>query len=534
MRRLVAALLALFFLVAAAPAASAAPQEAPQQAVTQETAALPAGMAAGRPADFDVGTCAQALIPAWGLLSGAAWDCTGEIADAGAGVVTEVATEAFEEFFDPWVDALVTFVSDLIYTGFTWWLMPDGLRISNLGIFGADEDALNLPSICLGIGVFICTLLTIFQGLRTIIRRKGTPLLQALQGLMLHVLAVALGVAVIDGLLAAADALTEAILAAGFESSEDAPERIVAILLPQIGNPVGLMFIAFFVLLIGLIQLVMLFLRQAAMPVLALLLPVASSGQVGEGATRQWLPRLITMMFTIICYKPIAALIITVGFVEMESSTELLDWIRGFVTLVLSVVSLGAMLKLFAPFGVAGGDAIASAGGLARAAASVADLITTYRRAGGGGGDGDGDGGGSSQTSVTQHAGYMAQHGPAQQAAQGDGGSASAPREGDTAVRQSRDASSQLPDQTSSEPAGQGSGSTTGSPRQGEGEAGGTPGGNGTLPAQAPASPGAGGSAGSPPASSGAGGVSVAVVAAETGKRASDKGAGTMSGDGQR
>lgn len=511
MRRLLAAVAALCFLLVPAAASAAAQQAGGQAHAAVQAVQQPAGV----PAQVDAVTCAEALIPVWGLVSGSSTDCLLDLTEAGVGVATDVASEAFEGFFGAWVDALTSFVSDLIYSGFTWWLMPDGVRISNLGIFGAEGTGVNLPAICLGLGVFIATMLTIFQGLRTIVRRKGTPLVQALQGLMLHVLAVALGVAVIDGLLEAADALTEAILAAGFQASEDAPEQIVATLLPQIGNPVGLACIALIVLLIGLVQLVLLFLRQAALPVLALLLPIASSGQVGEGATRQWLPRLITMMFAIIAYKPMAALIITVGFVEMSEAPTLLDWIRGVVTLALSVVALPAMMKLFAPLGAAGGNAVASGGGLVGAAAGVAGMVAARS---GGGGDG-----GSGPTSVTQHAGYMAQHGPAQQGPHGGEGG---PREGDAAVRHS---SGQVPDQPGPREAGQDSGSG--------GRA--ASGGAGSQESGASVSAGSSGAAGGSGASAGggagaaAGGVQVAVVAAEAGKAAADKGAQTMSGDGQ-
>ncbi|WP_260222840.1 hypothetical protein [Streptomyces noursei] len=184
--------------------------------------------------------------------------------------------------------------------------MTPSVRIEDTGVLGDPKkegagSSLSLHAVMLGIGTLIAVLLTMFQGMRMIIQRKGQPLLQVLQGLLINIMVNAVGVAVIDSLLVASDKLTQTIMNIGF-ADHDAPERMVAMLLPAAANPGAVMLMALVVFLVGGAQVVLLFLRQAAIPFQALLLPIAGSGQIGGDNTRQWLPRLITTILTIICY----------------------------------------------------------------------------------------------------------------------------------------------------------------------------------------------------------------------------------------
>jgi hypothetical protein len=502
----------LVVLGVASPSATATPLDASRSAVKSAAAVQDRTSAASRPADVDWGDCLMSVTPVGGLvgsfLGGGSAGCTSSVVETGLTEVAPDVAEAFEAFFTPFVQQLEEFVAELIVTGFTWWLMFETPKIAGMGVLDTDGDGgaeLDLNAIALFIGTMIATLLTIFQGLRTMIRRKGTPLLQALQGLLWHMIALGIGVAVIDSLLVASDRLTVTIVEVGFGSAEEAPEQIRAILLPQIGNPVGLLVMAAFVLLFGFVQLVLLFLRQAALPVFALLLPIASSGQVGEGTPRQWMPRLTVAILTVICYKPMAATLITIGFVEMSESNEMLDWFRGLVTLGLSVVALPMMMRLFAPIGMQAGNASTNGGGLATAAMSVVAMA----RSGGEGSAAGGGGGGA--TSPTAHAKYMeGQHSaPGSEGPRGADGT-SGQREGATAVQHASGADGKVPEQGGqpaqpavAQPASAGSGAAT------------------------PAAPAGGGSGGG--AAAGGGSVQVAVVAAEAGKGAANKGAGTMS-----
>ncbi|WP_097234006.1 hypothetical protein [Streptomyces zhaozhouensis] len=424
----------------------------------------------------------------------------------------------------PAAESLRQFTAELIVEGLTWWLEEESISLTGLSYLGDADDPGPLYVICLGIGVVIATLLAIAQGLRMIITRKGAPLLQLVKGLFLHAVVVAVGVAVIDSLLTASDAVTEAIVDTAFVSAEEAPEQVTAVLLPQISNPIGLLAVAAIVLLLGLLQLVALFLKQSALPIIALVLPIASSGQVGEGASRQWLPKLVTLLFGIILYKPMAALIIALGFAQLtEEGDGWAGWVRGLVTLTLSILALPTLLAVFSNFGVQVGSSVASAGGLAPAVMSAVSMA---------GSRGGGAPVGGGPVTAVDHAERMGRDGPAA-SAPAAGGPASPPgrdggpgrdgsgRDGAAAVQQANQ-----PHQENGPRSGQENGATV--PGQQTGDAS-TP----AAPQPPGGQPGAPASAGPAPAPAAAGGgVRVAMIGAEAAKSAVDSAARDASGAG--
>lgn len=432
----------------------------------------------------------------------------------------DAATDVAETALDPFASNAAKFVGDMMKTGITWWLMTPSLTVKSSGVLDTEKEEgdkgkkgkphsdLGLQAIMLGIGIMIAILLTIFQGIRTMIQRKGTPILQVVQGLMMNFLVIAVGVTVIDSLIVAADKLTMAILSAGFgDGGKEAPSKMVTMLLPTIGNPAGVLFIAAIVFVVGVVQLALLFARQAAIPVQALLLPIAGAGQVGADSTRKWLPRLITAILSCILYKPAAALIFAVGFVEMDNSSSLVDWLRGVMTLILSIFALKALLGLFAPVGevIGGAAAGAGAGGLAGGLMQLAGGMSNG--GGSGGGSSGGPPGPPGQSAVGQ-AGHMDSHGPAAKGGggnKGDGGSDGPSEAGSSAVKQSN---TQIPQQQQANASGQTS--ATQGAGTGQTASGGTTAGGGGAAAGGPAA--------------------IAIVAAEAAKKGVDKGGNTMGG----
>ncbi|MEU0670887.1 hypothetical protein ABZ508_34190 [Streptomyces lavendulocolor] len=349
------------------------------------------------------------------------------VGDAGGKALSTAAQKVADSVLGDAAKSMAEFVGEFMRVGFGWWLMTDSVQVKDSGVLGDTKDPtkqLSLHALMVGIGAGIATILAMFQGIRMIMQRKGAPLGQLLQGLMINVLVSAAGVGVIDALLIASDQLTKSILYVGFGGG-DVPDRMATMLLPAIANPMGLLAISLIVLIIGGIQLVMLFLRQAAIPIQALLLPIAGAGQVGGDNSRQWLPRLFTAIMVIITYKPMAALIISVGFTEMANGNGIIDFVRGVVTLALSVIALKSLLALFAPIGLSMGNAVTAGGGLG-GALSMAGSMLGSRMDGAGG-----NGGGGGSTSATQHAADMDRNGPA---ANGGGGDNSG--EGSSAITQ--------------------------------------------------------------------------------------------------
>lgn len=251
-------------------------------------------------------------------------------------------------------------------------------------------DSLNLQGIMLGVGLVISSLLLIVQGMRTALSRKGAPLAEALRGLLVMAVMSALGITLVNGLLIASDGLTKAILDAGV--NEGIPGR-VDVMFSTVATlaPVMVLLFGLVLFIVGLIQLIVLFFRQAAIPVLALLMPVAAAGQVGGSITKQWLTRLWTTIIAIILYKPLAALIFAVGFLELGRGNGLWDFVRGMVTIALAIIAMPALMRLFTPIV---GQAIGGNSGFASGFSTLLDTAAAAKDFLGGmgkGGKGKGD-----------------------------------------------------------------------------------------------------------------------------------------------
>lgn len=503
----VVGVLFLFVGLAAAPAA-ALPTEA--------RAAVPAA-APQLPTDWDwIGAvkCGSTFLP--NMPKGNVVECVkqavkgaekaGDAVKDGAGTAAKALANTV---LGDAAKSMAEFATEFVEVTFTWWLMTDSVQIKDSGVLG-DPDAndptksLSLHAIMVGIGAGIATILVMFQGIRMIIQRKGAPLAQIIQGLLLNVVVSAAGVGVIDALLIASDQLTKAILYVGFGGDTDVPARMAALLLPTIGNPMGLLTIALIALIVSGVQVVMLFLRQAAIPIQALLLPVAGAGQVGGDSSRQWLPRLFTAIAVVITYKPMAALIISVGFTEMAYGNGIIDFIRGVVTLVLSIFALKSLLALFAPLGLSMGNAVAAGGGLGGALSMMGGAMAS--QTGGSGGDGGAGGGGGGSTAAS-HAADMERNRPS------SGGDDSS--EGSSAIQQ---ASGNVPQQGGNAAAAGGESAAAAEGASAAAGAGQAAAAGGSTAAASGATAAAGGP------------VTLALVAAEAGKQAANKAGGAVGG----
>ncbi|MEV7544991.1 hypothetical protein [Streptomyces sp. NPDC089915] len=177
-----------------------------------------------------------------------------------------------------------------------------------------------------------------------------------------------LGVSLFSLLLKLGDAITDGLVEATFKEN-DAYARIVAVMIPtEVVNPVAVGGVVGVLLLLGIVQMVMVFMRLSAIPIICLMLPIAGAGRTGGDATRKWAPALITSGLVIIAYKPIVAILICTGFAQFGHGQTLTEWLRGAATLVLAIVAPIPLTRIFAPFGVAygggtGGAALFDAAG---------------------------------------------------------------------------------------------------------------------------------------------------------------------------
>ncbi|WP_067819986.1 hypothetical protein [Actinomadura kijaniata] len=212
-------------------------------------------------------------------------------------------------------------------------------QISSLGVQG----------VMASIGALVAALLLIVQGMRTAFSRKGTHVMEAVRGLLVAAVMASAGLLLLNTLLVFSDLLTGWILDSSLSKGLEARVTTMMGLSVATLGPVPVILLGVVVFTIAVVQLVMLFIRQSAIPVLAMLMPVAAAGQVGGQISRQWLVRLWTSLFAIVLYKPLAALIFAVGFLETGQGQGIWDVIRGATTLVLAIFALPTLMKIFTP-----------------------------------------------------------------------------------------------------------------------------------------------------------------------------------------
>ena len=290
----------------------------------------------------------------------------------------------------------------ILRTTLTVALEGPSLRLEDTGLFGKDAT-LALAGALMWLGWVIAAFGLMWQLGKMAVTGQMKYAGQALVGWVQNALLTGAGLTIIASLLMLGDRVTQGLVEMTFKDSGAAVERAVAVMVPAfIYNPgivagvvVGLVFIGF-------VQLVMIYLRESAIPIQCMLLPIAGAGRVGGEVTRQWAPKLITSILVIIAYKPILAVIICIGFAQFGHAQTLSEWLRGFATLVLGVVAPAPLTKIFAPLGAEVGSGL-SAGGALGAASNIADLVGSGRDGGGSGSSG-GDGKG---TDAVQHAQYV-------------------------------------------------------------------------------------------------------------------------------
>ena len=279
-------------------------------------------------------------------------DAAGAVAGGATGaVVGGVTDSALRSFADSIKEALAGIFADLL----TFWLNTGSPAVDSSSAI-ASLQRLVLPyALALVMGGML------WQATRLVAQRKADPALNILQGLLTYLAGSAVGLVLLGTLLRLADDLTPWFLSAG--DSEQFRERMGTVLgLQAVTQPGLVILLGVLVFFVGAAQWVALLLRQGAIIVLAVFIPLAAAGGFSP-ATRPWLRRLAAWLLSLALYKPLVALIYAVGFTLIGDGDSLHEVMTGFVVLVLSVIALPALLK-FLSWGVdAGAGRLGGSGG---------------------------------------------------------------------------------------------------------------------------------------------------------------------------
>lgn len=303
---------------------------------------------------------------------------TGTIVKAGAdlisgGDVCDKAGKTAEEKMEEWWQAVWdSVIGDilrssldatkwLLRTMLTLALMGPSLDLEDTGLFERDAS---LGGMLVWLGWVIAAFGTMWQIGKAAVTGEGKYWVDFLRGYALNAMLSGIGLTIVVSLLKLGDAISTGVLKVTFDDDKGV-ERVIAVMVPMsLANPVLVGGVALVLLVVGFMQLVLIFLRQSAIPIQCLLLPVAGAGLMGGKATQSWAPKLITSICMVIAYKPIVTIIICVGFMELGNSSSVVEWKRGLATLLLAVLAPGPLAKVFSPFGAELGGGMSAGGAM--------------------------------------------------------------------------------------------------------------------------------------------------------------------------
>jgi hypothetical protein len=182
-------------------------------------------------------------------------------------------------------------------------------------------------------------------GARMALTRRANPLLDVTGGLLTIAAASTLGTAAITLLLKAGDAWSTWVLQVS--TGGHFTQRMDLVL--QLGGGAAAAVVLVFGLIaivLSLIQAILMLFRQAALLILAGVLPLAAAGSIAP-MTRAWVRKVTAWTLALICYKPAAAAVYATAFTMVGSGRSPRTALMGFVMMLLSVLMLPALMRFF-------------------------------------------------------------------------------------------------------------------------------------------------------------------------------------------
>ncbi|GGG01362.1 hypothetical protein GCM10007304_14200 [Rhodococcoides trifolii] len=305
-------------------------------------------------------------------------DAAGAIADRAGQALAAPAISAASGTFEKFAEWIGQAAGDILTSSMTWWISTDSINIEPAGLLSQARPIQVVITFILMAGV-LCTSLLLA------ITRRGAPLVEMLSGAVKYMVISSLALLVLSQALSAGDAAANALVSDGAKNFGPDVSKMLGI--TAINNPAMLALIALIVWVLSLIQWVFGFIRQGGIIVLAAMISIAAAGQLFPWG-RQWFPRIASSLIALVLYKPMAAMIYTLGFTLVGNETtgnQVQSVIVGTMVLCIAVIALPAMMKFFSWVGgsaVAGGSSGALAAGLASVALGGSDLLRESTQSG--------------------------------------------------------------------------------------------------------------------------------------------------------
>jgi len=194
------------------------------------------------------------------------------------------------------------------------------------------------------ITVAVAVLAMITAAGKMALTRKANPLIQVGSGLAVIAATSAVGVLLPTMLLRAGDAWSSWVLTVSTGGQFGA--RLTAVLTMTGAAPGVVIVLGILAIVMAALQAVLMLFRQAALVILAGVLPLAAAGTLAPG-TRAWFRRVTGWMLALIFYKPAAAAVYATGFTMIGAGKDPRTILMGFATVVLSLLALPVLMKFF-------------------------------------------------------------------------------------------------------------------------------------------------------------------------------------------
>ncbi|MFD6874327.1 MULTISPECIES: hypothetical protein [unclassified Streptomyces] len=306
---------------------------------------------------------------------------------ASAKVVAKEVNEAWKSIQDSIFGDFITACTDvtkwLLKLSFTSMLINPSIDLNATGLWNKESGRTGLAGALAWLGLVVAAGGFVWQLGRMAVTGQMKHAGRAMAGWAENMLISAVGVGLIALLLQLGDEMSRGLVKMTFYSGEEGWKDMEALMVPKdLANPIQAAGVTAVLIPFAFLQILSMFLRELAIPILALMLPIAGAGRVGGDTLRKWLPALITSVLVIVAHKPLLAIIMCTGYAQV-GNPGLLEWLRGCVTMLLALIAPLPLMKVFMPFGMAVGSGMSAGGGASGALAGAAGFFAGGSKKGG-------------------------------------------------------------------------------------------------------------------------------------------------------
>ena len=305
-------------------------------------------------------------------------DCLPNPLDCATDAVGSVVSGAAKAGAEGLADAIREGAKWVIKTTVGWWLNVPSTDLASSPASQIRNDILYI-AIAVAVGGLI------WGGVRLAFRRKSEAAWDIGTGIIRLAAVSALAVIAPQLLMNGVDSFSSWVL--NNSVSDPVAERFTALAaMGGITAPGAVIFAGIVLIFSGIIQAVLMFLREGAVVVLVGVIILAAAGGFNP-ATKSWFPKVVGWMLGLIFYKAFAALTYAAAFhfIGTDNGDPRTVFV-GITMIVLSIVALPVMIKFFswaAPAAVTSSGAGGALAALAGAGAAVA-AMRGMRGSGGG------------------------------------------------------------------------------------------------------------------------------------------------------